>query len=305
MNLKETCDAISSLKIQGAENITTAALKALENTIKISKAKNKQELLRELEHANMMLFKTRPTEPEMRNYCNEVIFFLQEFPEKNILSAKHAAKENIKHTLKKREERKERLKNIGEIFLVDELRKKELTIYTHCHSSTVTAIVKKANKRKKIKIINTETRPVLQGRITAKELADVGISVTHYVDAAMMEAVKHADIILIGADAVTTEGVYNKIGSELLAHLANHFHIPLYICTSLWKYDAHKVRIEQREAKEIWEHAPKGVHIQNPAFEKIHLKHIKRIICEEGVIKPKKFLKRAKKNLKTRNYLYP
>ena len=305
MNLKETCDAIKALKIQGAENVTTAALKALENTIEKSKAKTKQALLQELEHANMLLFKTRSTEPEMRNYCNEILCFLQEFPEKNIQHAKHALKENIKHTLKKREERKERLLKIGEIFLVDELKQKELKVYTHCHSSTVTAILKKTNKRKKKSVINTETRPLLQGRRTAQECTEAGIAVSHYVDAAMIEAMKQADIIMIGADAITFEGIYNKIGSELLAHLANHMHKPLYICASLWKYDPHKEKIEQRPEKEIWENPPKGLHIQNPAFEKIHFKHVKRIICEEGVLKPKKFLRKAKKHIQTTTYLYP
>jgi len=129
--------------------------------------------------------------------------------------------------------------------------------------------------------------------------------VHHYVDAAMIKAIEQADLILIGADAITSEGVYNKIGSELLALLAKHFHKSLYICASLYKYDPHKEKIEQREGKEIWEHAPQGVTLHNPAYEKIHFKHIKRIICEQGIVKPKRFLKLAKKHLKIRNYLYP
>ena len=110
----------------------------------------------------------------------------------------------------------------------------------------------------------------------------------------MILAIQQADSILIGADAITDEGIYNKVGSNVLAHLADHFHKPLYICASIWKYDTQKEHIEQRKKEEVWEQTAKKIHIQNPAFEKIHWKHIKRIICEEGVLKPKEFLKKVK-----------
>ncbi|MBI5798179.1 hypothetical protein HZA98_04730 [Candidatus Woesearchaeota archaeon] len=295
MKLVQTIKAIKKVKIQGAENVATAALKALESVTTNTKAKTKVQFLLEIKQANKMLFKSRPTEPEMRNYCNEILSFIKKFPENDIQQVKHAAKEHIKHTLIKKQERKELLVKVGEIFLVNEIKKKNLIIYTHCHSSTVTSIIKKASKKKKIEVRNTETRPLFQGRTTAKELASVGIKVTHFVDAAMIEAIKDADLILTGADAVTNTAVYNKIGSELLAQLANHYHIPLYICTSLWKYDAKKEQIEQRNPNEVWDHTPKNIHIQNPAFERIHIKHIKKFICEHGVLKSKKFFKQAKR----------
>ena len=295
MNLKETCDAIRTVKIQGAENITTAALKALEYTVYTSKAKTKVHFLKELEQAKNQLFATRSTEPEMRNYCNEVINFAKKFPEKAIQHLKHATKENIKHMLIKKQERKERLVKVGRIFLVNERKKKSVKIYTHCHASSVTDILKAAHKEKKITVINTETRPLFQGRKTALECTQAGISVIHYVDAAMACAIQQADLILIGADAITSKGVYNKIGSEIVAILANHYKKPVFICASLWKYDKKMVNIEQRDTREVWDYTKKGMHIENPAFEKIHWKHIERMICEEGVITPKRFLKLAEK----------
>ncbi len=293
MNLKETCKAIKTLKIQGAENITTSAIKSLNHTIQNSKAKNKKQLQKELKTALSQLFTTRPTEPEMRNYCNLFLSFLNTYQESNLSLIKHTLKEYAKIMLRKREERKERFIEIGNIFLTKR-KEKELIIYTHCHSSTVTSIIKKANKNRKIKVINTETRPLFQGRKTAKELSKVKIKVDHYIDSAMILAIKNSDIILIGADAITHQGVYNKIGSELLGHLASYFHKPLYVCASLWKYDEHSEIIEERSEKEVWKQKPKNVKVHNPAFEKVHFKHIKRIICEEGILRPKKFLKKAK-----------
>ncbi len=287
MDVKQTCKAIKSLKIQGAENVTTAALLAIKDSIQKSKAKTQEALLWELDLAKMELVNTRPTEPEMRNYLN--VFFSyaeqEDFKKQKLLK-------KIDQLLQEKKEQKEKI-----LFYGDTLIENHAKVYTHCHSSTVTAILKKANKGKHITVYNTETRPLFQGRITAQELAEEHIPVQHYADAAMCEAIKQADLILIGADAITSEGVYNKVGSELLAILANHYHKPLYICASLMKYDPHREMIEQRSSKELWKDAPRGVHIHNPAFEKIHLKHIKGIICEQGILKPKKFLKKAKKKL--------
>jgi len=287
MDVKQTCKAIKELRIQGAENIATAALLAIKDTIQKSKAKTQEALLWELDLAKIQLINTRPTEPELRNYLN---LFFSYAEQENIKKQKLLQKINT--LLQEKQEHTEKI-----LFYGDSLIQNHAKVYTHCYSGTVTAILKKANKRKHITVYNTETRPFLQGRITATELAKEAIPVHHFVDASMCTAIKEADIILIGADAITSEGVYNKVGSELLAILANHYHKPLYVCASLMKFDPHREIIEEREAREVWKHPPKDIHIHNPVFEKIHLKHIKGIICEQGILRPKKFLKKAKKLL--------
>ena len=67
----------------------------------------------------------------------------------------------------------------------------------------VMAILKKAKEQgKKFEVYNTETRPKFQGRITATELAKLGIPVTHYIDSAARLAIKQTDMMLIGCDAI-------------------------------------------------------------------------------------------------------
>ena len=286
MNVKETCKAIKELKIQGAENVTTAALLAIKDILQKSKAKNKESLLWELDLAKVQLFNTRSTEPEMRNYLNNFFSYAEQEDKKQKLLKK------IKLLIQEKKERKNKIIHYGSLLIQNNSR-----VYTHCHASTVTAILKKANKIKRVTVYNTETRPLFQGRITAEELAKEGIPVHHFVDASMCSAIKDADLILIGADAINSEGVYNKIGSELLAILANHYHKPLFVCASLMKFDPHREIIEERSPKEVWRKEQGKIIIHNPAFEKIHLKHIKRIVCEEGILSPKEYIKRAKKSL--------
>jgi eIF-2B alpha/beta/delta-like uncharacterized protein len=175
-------------------------------------------------------------------------------------------------------------------------------VFTHCHSSTVTNILKEAkSERKRFKVYNTETRPLLQGRTTAKELAAAGIPVTHFVDSAVRLAMKEADLMMIGADAISSEGkVFNKIGSELFAEVAHKYDVPVYVCTDSWKFDPQSVfgfeeEIEKRPAKEVWPAAPRGVLIDNRAFEKIDPDLIAGIISELGVYKPDVFIEEVKR----------
>jgi len=286
MNLQRTLHGIRSLEIQGAEQVATAALLVIKETMNKSKANTQQAVLKDAERIRQKLVNTRSTEPELRNYLNIIMRFMRSYNKKNL---KAATQKKIMEVLKEKELRHQKIVAHGV-----KLLKRNMVIYTHCHSSTVNDILKAA-KRKRIRVRNTETRPLFQGRCTAKELVKAKIPVTHFVDSAMVEAVKKANIILIGADAVTKDGVYNKIGSELLGLLADHFHIPLYVCASQMKFDLNKEKIEQRSPTEIWDNAPNGITIHNPAFELIHFKHVKRIVCEEGVLKPKEFMRQARR----------
>src|SRR3989344_1034267 len=264
MDFNQICKAIKEVKIQGAENVAIAALNAY--SLKPSKESIKK------------LISLRPTEPALRNALN----FAHLYSVKASLS-------HFKHA-------KEKILNYSRILI-----KNNSIIYTHCHSSTVTEII--IYNKNRIKLVNcTETRPLYQGRKTAKELADKKIPTTFYIDSAMRLALKDSNIALIGADSILKNGqVINKIGSELVAETCQRFKIPLYICTDSWKFDPqslHKkeTRIEYRSTKEIWENPPRNLRILNPAFEKINPKLITGIISEFGILKPEEFTKRVIKN---------
>jgi len=134
-----------------------------------------------------------------------------------------------------------------------------MKIFTHCHSSTVEAIIVKAWKQgKKFEVYNTETRPKFQGRKTATNLAKEGIPVTHFVDSAGRSMLRKTDLFLFGCDAITSEGkLINKIGTEMLAQTARESSIPAYSCTNSWKFDPNTLygfdeEIEQRDPNEVW-----------------------------------------------------
>ncbi|MDD5651425.1 MAG: translation initiation factor eIF-2B [Candidatus Nanoarchaeia archaeon] len=267
MNFNEICKAIKEVKIQGAENVAKAAIKAY--------------YLKPTKESVKKLISLRPTEPCLRNSLN----FVQ------------MDKKNISKALVHFEESKYLISEYG-----SKLINNHDIVYTHCHSSTVLEVLKKARERKKIFLVrNTESRPLFQGRITSTELAKLKIPNSHFVDSAMRIALKKADLMLIGADAITAEGkVINKIGSELAAEVAKKYEVPIYICTNSWKFDPKTIFgygeiIEERPKNEIWNNPPKGINIINPSFEKIDPDLITGIISELGILRPDNFISAVQK----------
>ena len=166
-------------------------------------------------------------------------------------------------------------------------------VFTHCHSSTVTRLLAKAKaKGKKFTVICTETRPAFQGRITAKELVELGIETTFIVDSAVRTFMDRADIVIVGADAITSEGnVVNKIGTGGIAVLAHKARKPFYVVSELLKFNPESVggeceKIEQRNPSEVLNKAPPKLTVRNPAFDVTPTRYIHGLVCEEDIIAP-------------------
>lgn len=292
---KKTASEIKSLKIQGASNVRKATVNAIEKVVSASKAKTADALRNEIKKAAKILF-VRPTEPETKN---AIRIILRAARGKNIKEMKKNVLREISEYEKNREASKKKIPgNALKLF------KKKSIVFTHCHSSTVEEILKLAHKKGKIsRIISTETRPRFQGRITTKNLSNAGIKVTHIVDGAAATYMKEADIFITGADAILANGnVVNKVGTSLIALCAEKENVPYYVCASSHKFDQEtyfgKVeKIEMRNADEVWNKKMKNLTIKNPAFDITEAKYIKAIVSEKGILKPKEFAKREKKNL--------
>jgi ribose 1,5-bisphosphate isomerase len=168
-------------------------------------------------------------------------------------------------------------------------------VYTHCHSSSVTSVLDTVAADRGFRARVTETRPLYQGRETARELAETGIPVRFYVDSGGRIALREADVMMIGADAVLDNGkVINKIGSEMFAEVAQGYDVPVYVVTNSWKYDplssfGYETEIERRAADEVWDNPPEDVDVVNYAFERIAPEKVDGIISELGVHAPDKF----------------
>ncbi len=269
MEYQEIIDKIKSLEIQGARNIAIAAVEAF--GMKLKETQDEAELKK----AHDELVATRATEPGLRNALK---FCIENY--KNDPDIAEKAKKHF-------EEAKLKIAEYGAKKIHDGMK-----VFTHCHSSTVCAILEKAwDDGKRFEVYNTETRPKFQGRKTATKLAEKGIPVTHFVDSAGRSMLRKCDLFLFGCDAVTSEGkLINKIGTEMLAEAAHESRVDAYSCTNSWKFDPATLfgteeEIEERDPNEVWENPPKGVKIYNPAFEITSPDLFTGVITELGIYK--------------------
>jgi len=258
---------IKSVKVQGAENVAKAGIKAF--------------LLIPTKSAAKKILAVRPTEPLLQN----AIKVLLKSKKPKVTAKKFLEDLNKSH---------EAISKKGA-----KLVKNDMNIYTHCHSSTVMDILKYAKRKQKKKFVvyTSEVEPLLQGRITAKDLADSGIKVIVSPDLAAEQSIKKCDIFFFGADAFTKSIVANKIGTSMLVKLAEDYNIPRYACGVSLKI-TNKVKIEQRSQHEVWRNNDSDIEIFNPAFGKTKLKELSGIISEFGILTSKQFVKKAKEKLK-------
>jgi ribose 1,5-bisphosphate isomerase len=292
MTVEETANLIKQLRIQGATNIAIQSVKSLGEEIRNLRWSQREDVYELLNKSIEVLISSRPTEPMMRNglkYMNQKIGesnwnnpsklnSVVSWIETEILDIFNKASKNMIEVGARR------IQN-GD------------TILTHCHSSGVTGTLIKAKEQgKEFKVIQTETRPKYQGRITANELVKEGIDTTMIVDSATRYYMKEADLVLLGSDAITSEGnVINKIGSSQVALAAWEARIPFYIVSSLLKFDPVTISgvyetIEERHTDEIWDDPPNGLRILNPAFDVTRRDYIHGLITEGGIISPHSIL---------------
>jgi methylthioribose-1-phosphate isomerase len=179
-------------------------------------------------------------------------------------------------------------------------------VLTHCNAGslatvgygTALGVIRAARESgKRLSVIATETRPVMQGaRLTAFELQHDGVDVSLIPDTAVGYMMARGAIkrVIVGADRVLRTGhIFNKIGTYQVAILASKHKVPFYVAAPLSTFDFESapkdVVIEERSVDEVIKVgkkrvAPKGVRIFNPAFDMTPPGLITCIITERGVL---------------------
>jgi methylthioribose-1-phosphate isomerase len=103
------------------------------------------------------------------------------------------------------------------------------------------------------------------------------------------------DAVIVGADRITSDAVFNKIGTYMHAVCAHHHGIPFYVAAPLSTFDAEKteseVLIEERGRDELAVMGnrtliPEGVPVKNFAFDATPMALVTAIITENGVVRP-------------------
>jgi methylthioribose-1-phosphate isomerase len=295
----EVADAIKKLVVRGAPAIGVTAAFGLALAAINSKTTNWNVFFKELAKAYDVIRSTRPTAVNLQWALDRImqkIINLRDISlikkvilEEAILMAKEDIATNKSMGI-----------NGANLFTDGD------TIMTHCNAGSLATVgygtalgVIRAVKEsgKKISVIATETRPVMQGsRLTAFELKHENIDVNLIPDTAVGHImargiVKH---VVVGADRILRTGhVFNKIGTYQLAVLAKTHHIPFYVVAPSSTFDLKNnpkdIIIEERSKDEVIRIgktilAPKNIGVINPAFDMTPPKLITKIITEKGIV---------------------
>lgn len=298
---KEVANAIKNLVVRGAPAIGVTAAFGLALAAIQSNSKTLSELMADLDIAFKVLQSTRPTAINLFWALRRVME--KSRGKKSVGEVKNAI---LDEALKMAKEDIEINKQIG--MNGAKLFEDGDVIMTHCNAGslataaygTALGVIRTAKEDgKRVSVIVTETRPVMQGsRLTTFELHHDDIDVSLIPDTAVgyMMSKKVIKRVIVGADRVLRTGhVFNKIGTYQVAIMANIHEIPFYVAAPLSTFDFENtpedVVIEERSIDEVIKIGrkrivPRGVRVFNPAFDMTPPELITGIITEKGVLKP-------------------
>jgi len=289
------------LKIRGAPAIGIAGAYAVALGARKIDAANRDEFLKKLQDVIDAIAATRPT---ARN-----LFLALERLKKTAEAAKnttHIKQALVDEAIKIHTEEADATRHLS--LFGAELIKDGMTVLTHCNTGPLATsgygtalgvIITAQEQGKKIKVLVTETRPLLQGaRLTTWELQKAGVPVTLITDsmAGYFMKLGKVDRVITGADRIAANGdIANKIGTYMLAVLAKENKIPFYIAAPISTIDislktGDEIPIEERKSEEITHIqgvpiVPEGISAANPAFDVTPHRYITAIITDRGIIK--------------------
>ncbi|MCW3982970.1 MAG: S-methyl-5-thioribose-1-phosphate isomerase [Candidatus Bathyarchaeota archaeon] len=302
--VEQMAEAIKMLRVRGAPLLGAAAGFGIAIAAYKSKAKTPQQLLAELEAAGVLIKAQRPTAVNLFWGVDRVLGKAKTVSG-GVDELKAVVVEEAQRIADEDAAQNRAIGKNGSVLIED-----GDTILTHCNAGelatveygTALGVIRAAwEQGKKIKVIADETRPLLQGaRLTAYELKRDGIPVTLITDnmAAHVMSKGMVNKVIVGADRIVQDAVFNKIGTYGVAVLAHEHKIPFYVAAPKSTFDlsckAADVTIEERKPDEVThvgcqQTAPDGVAVYNPAFDATPLKYVTAIICETKVYYSKDF----------------
>ena len=301
-SVRQLVEAILSLRVRGAPALGAAGAYGIALAADLCRAGSAPEVMADLEVAAEMIRGARPTAVNLSWGVDRALAAAarasagtaEDVREAALAEAEAIAEEDIAVN--------RALGRIGSKLLDD-----GDTVLTHCNAGrlacvgwgTALGVVRSAVAAgKRISVYACETRPLHQGsRLTAWELSEDKIPVTLICDSMSGSLMRKGGIdkVIVGADRITRDAVFNKIGTYSHAVLARHHRVPFYVAAPLSTFDRRheesEIVVEERSAEEITtlagvRLAPQGIDVYNPAFDATPLELVSGLITEKGVFRP-------------------
>ena len=292
-NAGEVAEAIRTLAVRGAPAIGIAAAFGCALAARSGRG--------ELEKASRLLVRARPTAVNLAWAVGRVVESVKDVPDSTLYS--RALKEA--HEIWEEEKRANESMSLLGASLFPEGR--TYSLLTHCNAGalacrcwgTALGTIRSALAAgKDVRVIACETRPLNQGsRLTCWELARARIDVTLIPDSSAAYLMRKGmiDLVVVGADRITKDAVFNKIGTYVHAVAARHHGIPFYVAAPVSTFDLSHgemdITVEERDRSELAycggvQLVPDDVKVLNYAFDATPLDLVDAIVTEIGVLRP-------------------
>lgn len=298
--LSTLCEAIKSLRVRGAPALSAAGGFGIALAATLSSAASMELLIKDLKVAAKTIKATRPTAINLAWGVDRVIHAIKDAYDVDgifditIAEAMRIADEDVIIN-KKLGKHGAKLLDDGD------------TVMTHCNAGkmacvdwgTALGVIRSAvEEGKNINVIACETRPLNQGgRITTWELMQDNIPVKLITDSMSGHVMRKGmvDKVIVGADRITEDVVFNKIGTYTHSVIAKEHEIPFYVAAPVSTFDfdgwEESVEIELRNPDELRffgkeQLTPIDVDVYNPAFDATPMENISAIITENGIYEP-------------------
>ena len=290
-NLQKAVKKIATDNQSGATELTVKAIEIYLKYLKRSKVSSKNKILNELAEIGNLLRVAQPSLISITNIVELVADQAYTNAQKmNLYELKHTMFDYLTRLKSQIINAKKRIaKEALNLIPMDAV------IITLSESATIEEIIKQAHLEHKIsRVIILESRPLLEGLNMAERLLKIGLSVTVTVDAAMGFFCKEADLAIVGADTIQSDGsLVNKVGTYPLALTCSALKKPFYVACDTPKFSKHAtyenpIKIETKLPTEIIGRRKLiGANVQNIYFDITPPKFITSIITEKGIFDPK------------------
>ncbi len=299
-NVNTLCEAIVSLRIRGAPALGAAGGYGVALAAHTGTAGTLSEFMRDIEIESDRIRRTRPTAINLTWGVDRVIVAVRRAS--SIDEAKRIALSEATAIADEDVERNTQLSRHGAALLDD-----GDTVLTHCNAGrlacvdvgTALGVIRAAVEEGKVlSVVSCETRPLNQGsRLTVWELMQDTIPVTLIPDSAAGTMMRKGliDKVIVGADRITKDAVFNKIGTYTHSVLAKEHKVPFYVAAPISTFDSTRlerdVTIEERDPDELRRIndvmlAPADAAVYNPAFDATPVENVTAVITEDGVVYP-------------------
>ena len=282
--IDETVEEISEMQTHSSSVVAVRAARALEELLDREFA-NVAEFERDLERNSSVLRRANHSHASLLSTQRRIVDTVEDRDADTVEDAKAATAEIIDEVVEELERSKTAAaRKVARMIADDDV------VLTHDYSTTLLeGFELAAADGVELDVYATEARPRLQGRRTARKLAEIdGVSVTLIVDDAVGHYLPECDRALIGMDCIVDGTLYNRIGTYPLAATAADTDVPLVVAGSSTKLIDGGFRFENefRPQCEVILEPVDEFEVENPAYDATPTRLIDSVVTDEGGTEP-------------------